>query len=98
LGSLLSKGRLGGNYANQDAEAELPLMKMGNLARGFFDLSKVQFITPSVQPESVHRLIYGDVLFNTRNTLDSNGYKPITGVTKVPGFRNSGDAAQAPCC
>jgi type I restriction enzyme S subunit len=73
LGSLLSKGRLGGNYANQDAEAELPLMKMGNLARGFFDLSKVQFITPSVQPESVHRLIYGDVLFNTRNTLDLVG-------------------------
>ena len=39
LGSVLSKGRLGGNYANQDAEAELPLMKMGNLARGYFDLA-----------------------------------------------------------
>ncbi len=73
LGSVLSKGRLGGNYANQDAEAELPLMKMGNLARGYFDLSKVQFITPGVQPEPVHRLVYGDVLFNTRNTLDLVG-------------------------
>jgi type I restriction enzyme S subunit len=73
LGSILSKGRLGGNYANQDAEAELPLMKMGNLARGYFDLSKVQFITPSVRPEPVHRLVYGDVLFNTRNTLDLVG-------------------------
>ena len=73
LGSVLGKGRLGGNYANQDAEAELPLMKMGNLARGYFDLRKVQFITPSVRPESVHRLVYGDVLFNTRNTLDLVG-------------------------
>lgn len=73
LGSVLSKGRLGGNYANQDAEAELPLMKMGNLARGNFDLSKVQFIRPGVLPEPAHRLVYGDVLFNTRNTLDLVG-------------------------
>jgi type I restriction enzyme S subunit len=73
LGTVLNKGRLGGNYANQDAEAELPLMKMGNLARGYFDLSKVQFITPAVRPEPVHRLVYGDVLFNTRNTLDLVG-------------------------
>lgn len=73
LGTVLSKGRLGGNYANQDAEAELPLMKMGNLARGHIDLSKVQFITPGVRPELSHRLVYGDVLFNTRNTLDLVG-------------------------
>jgi type I restriction enzyme S subunit len=73
LGSILSKGRLGGNYANQDADSELPLMKMGNLARGYFDLSKVQFITPGVRPELLHQLVYGDVLFNTRNTLDLVG-------------------------
>jgi len=70
---VLSKGRLGGNYANQDAETELPLMKMGNIARGYFEMSKVQFITPGVKPESAHRLVYGDVLFNTRNTLDLVG-------------------------
>lgn len=73
LGSVLRKGRLGGNYANQDAEAELPLMKMGNLARGKFDLSKVQFIRPGVLTEPAHRLVCGDVLFNTRNTLDLVG-------------------------
>ena len=73
LGSVLTKGRLGGNYANQDAAAELPLMKMGNLARGYFDLSKVQFITPGVTPETAHRLVFGDVLLNTRNTLDLVG-------------------------
>jgi type I restriction enzyme S subunit len=73
LGSVLRKGRLGGNYGNQDEEAELPLMKMGNISRGYIDLSKVQFIVPSVKPESIHRLVYGDVLFNTRNTLDLVG-------------------------
>jgi len=35
LGSILSKGRLGGNYPNQDREADYPLMKMGNIARGY---------------------------------------------------------------
>lgn len=73
LGSILNKGRLGGNYANQDTETDLPLMKMGNIARGSFDLSKVQFITSGVIPEAMHRLAYGDVLFNTRNTLDLVG-------------------------
>lgn len=70
---VLSMGRLGGNYANQDTEAEFPLMKMGNIARGYFDMSKVEFITPNVTPKITHRLVYGDVLFNTRNTLDLVG-------------------------
>ncbi|WP_296233380.1 restriction endonuclease subunit S [uncultured Pseudomonas sp.] len=73
LGEVLIKGRLGGNYVNQDMETELPLMKMGNLARGCFDLSKVQFIEPGVAPEPIHQLVCGDVLFNTRNTLDLVG-------------------------
>jgi type I restriction enzyme S subunit len=73
LHTVLSKGRLGGNYANQDTESEFPLMKMGNIARGGFDMSKIEFIVPSVTPDSQHRLAYGDVLFNTRNTLDLVG-------------------------
>ncbi len=73
LGAVLRKGRLGGNYPNQDAEAAIPLMKMGNLARGYIDLSKVQFVTPGAMLQPVHRLSYGDVLFNTRNTLDLVG-------------------------
>jgi len=73
LQSVLSKGRLGGNYPNQNRESEFPLMKMGNIARGHFDISKVEFITPGVTPESQHRLVYGDVLFNTRNTLELVG-------------------------
>lgn len=73
LGDLLKKGRLGGNYPNQVAPADFPLMKMGNLQRGEFDVSKVEFVKPGVVPESIHRLRHGDVLFNTRNTLDLVG-------------------------
>ena len=73
LRSVLSKGRLGGNYANQETESAFPLMKMGNIARGYFDMSKLDFITPGVTPENQHRLAYGDVLFNTRNTLELVG-------------------------
>lgn len=73
LESVLSRGRLGGNYPNQDTETEFPLMKMGNIARGHFDVSKVNFVVPGVTPEDEHRLSYGDVLFNTRNTLELVG-------------------------
>lgn len=73
FGSVLSKGRLGGNYPNAEAETDFPLMKMGNLARGTFDLSKVEYVSQNVTPNPVHRLDFGDVLFNTRNTLDLVG-------------------------
>lgn len=73
LSSVLKKGRLGGNYPNRNEETEFPLMKMGNIARGHFDLSKVEYISPGLKPESEHRLVTGDVLFNTRNTLDLVG-------------------------
>jgi type I restriction enzyme S subunit len=73
LRNVLKKGRLGGNYSNQDRETEFPLMKMGNLGRGAMDTSKVEYITRGVIPEQQHKLAKGDVLFNTRNTLDLVG-------------------------
>ena len=73
LSAVLSKGRLGGNYPNQDQESAFPLMKMGNISRGGFDMSKVEYIVPGVTPQIQHRLTYGDVLFNTRNTLELVG-------------------------
>ena len=53
LRAVLSKGRLGGNYPNQDRETEYPLMKMGNIARGYINISKTEYITPGVTPEKV---------------------------------------------
>jgi type I restriction enzyme S subunit len=73
LRNVLKKGRLGGNYPNQDRETEYPLMKMGNLGRGAMDTSKVEYITRGHIPEQQHKLAKGDVLFNTRNTLDLVG-------------------------
>lgn len=73
LGSTLRKGRLGGNYPNQEQETESPLIKMGNLARGQMDVSTLEYIPPGVKIDPVHRLSNGDVLFNTRNTLDLVG-------------------------
>lgn len=73
LRNVLSKGRLGGNYPNELTVSDFPLMKMGNLVRGGFDVSKVEYIRSGVVPEEQHRLAYGDVIFNTRNTLDLVG-------------------------
>jgi len=73
LGSALRKGRLGGNYSNQNTASDYPLMKMGNLGRGYFDVSKQEYISGGIIPDEQHRLRYGDVVFNTRNTLDLVG-------------------------
>lgn len=73
LESILNRGRLGGNYPNQDIESSKPLIKMGNIARGNIDLEKVEYIPDSVSPAPEHQLHFGDVLFNTRNTLDLVG-------------------------
>jgi len=73
LGSVLHRGRLGGNYQNQDAETSKPLMKMGNISRGSMELEKVQYVPGNITPGPEHRLQAGDVLFNTRNTLDLVG-------------------------
>jgi type I restriction enzyme, S subunit len=73
LGALLNKGRLGGNYANQISETPSPLMKMGNIGRGPIDLQRVEYIRDGIAIDPVHRLQVGDVLFNTRNTLDLVG-------------------------
>jgi type I restriction enzyme, S subunit len=73
LRDVLSKGRLGGNYPNELIASNFPLMKMGNLGRGGFDISKVEYVCSGVTPDEQHRLAYGDVIFNTRNTLDLVG-------------------------
>lgn len=73
LEDVLSQGRLGGNYKNQTTPTDFPLMKMGNIARGKFDISKIEYITEGLIPDEAHQLKHGDVLFNTRNTLELVG-------------------------
>ena len=64
---------LGGNYKNSPQSSSRPLIKMGNIARININLSKVEYIPDSERVSEQHRLHYGDVLFNTRNTLDLVG-------------------------
>lgn len=50
-----------------------PLLKMGNIQRGYFSLEKLEhlFDTEEVEPENIAN--YGDFFFNTRNTLELVG-------------------------
>ena len=69
LGELFSSTQLGGNYPNSERPTGSPLIKMGNLGRGSIKLDKLEYITPSTSASQRDRLTFGDVLFNTRNTL-----------------------------
>ncbi len=73
LMEVLVRGRLGGNYPTQETDTDFPLIKMGNVGRGRFDLSKVEFIASGVVPDDNHRLRQGDILLNTRNTPELVG-------------------------
>ena len=63
--------QLGGNYANSELETGFPLIKMGNLGRGKIKLKKVEYVVGKVSQRD--RLKHGDILFNTRNTLELVG-------------------------
>jgi type I restriction enzyme S subunit len=64
---------LGGNYQTNSIDNGFPLIKMGNLGRGNIVLSKIEFIALPINISERDRLEYGDVLFNTRNTLELVG-------------------------
>lgn len=73
LGEILLSTQLGGNYPNNDINTGISLIKMGNLNRGYIDINKTYFIKNGVNPIPQDKIYYGDVLFNTRNTLDLVG-------------------------
>ncbi|MGQ7958775.1 restriction endonuclease subunit S [Pseudomonas sp. SP16.1] len=73
LKETLIRGRLGGNYGNSERETSAPLMKMGNINRGIFSLDKIEYIQDIDSIDPSHKLNKGDVLFNTRNTLELVG-------------------------
>ncbi|MEO8761615.1 MAG: restriction endonuclease subunit S [Bacteroidia bacterium] len=70
---LLIDFRLGGNYPNEEIENDTPLIKMGNLGRGNIVLDKVLYISNGILLDEKDKIKYGDLFFNTRNTLDLVG-------------------------
>ncbi|MGI2175468.1 restriction endonuclease subunit S [Shewanella ulleungensis] len=68
---VIASNQLGGNYTNSESETEFPLIKMGNLDRGKIKLNKIEYVIGKVSQRD--RLKSGDILFNTRNTLELVG-------------------------
>lgn len=71
LNDCINSIQLGGNYKNSENETQSPLIKMGNLNRGNINLNKLEYIQEKAN--EADRLQHGDVLFNTRNTLELVG-------------------------
>jgi len=63
----------GTNLLGAETNEGMPLLKMGNIQRGYFDTSKLEYLSDfnSIEPENIAN--YGDFFFNTRNTLELVG-------------------------
>jgi len=73
LGALIETADLGGNYESSESGDGIPLIKMGNLDRGFIKTSKVEYLPAETDFSKSFILNRGDFLFNTRNSLDLVG-------------------------
>ena len=73
LGEDLESIQTGTNLLGSENNNGMPLLKMGNIQRGYFDTSKLEYLVDnkSVEPENV--AYYGDFFFNTRNTMELVG-------------------------
>ena len=85
LEEIVLKTRLGGNYSGAEKNTGIPLIKMGNLARGNICVDKIEYLEPGAQINDEDELKLGDLLLNTRNTLELVG--------KVAIWRNELDSA-----
>lgn len=63
----------GTNKLGSTENTGMPLLKMGNIQRGYFSLDKLEYLDENdvVEPENI--AYKGDFFFNTRNTLDLVG-------------------------
>ena len=73
LKEILIEGKLGGNYENAEANNGIPVIKMGNLDRGVIKIAKIQCLPENEEYNRDDVLKEGDLLFNTRNTLELVG-------------------------
>lgn len=71
--NIITEGKLGGNYENSESNEGIPVIKMGNLDRGIIKIDKVQNLPENEKYNSDDILKDGDLLFNTRNTLELVG-------------------------
>ena len=63
----------GTNLLGAESNHGIPLIKMGNIQRGFFSFKKIEFLKENEEVEERNMANFGDFLFNTRNTLELVG-------------------------
>lgn len=73
LGTVITETQLGGNYDGAIADEGMPLMKMGNMERGRFVVEKFERLSTNAEINRRDLLNLGDVLLNTRNSMELVG-------------------------
>ncbi|MBW1784907.1 MAG: restriction endonuclease subunit S, partial [Deltaproteobacteria bacterium] len=73
LNEIINEKRLGANYENSEKGNGIPLIKMGNIGRGKIKVDKIEHVQSSLDYDKKYILKKGDILFNTRNTLNLVG-------------------------
>ena len=71
FGDIIKNIQTGTNLLGNASNNGMPLIKMGNLQRGFFSLDKVEYLEGRAEPENI--INFGDFVINTRNTLELVG-------------------------
>lgn len=73
LGDDIISFQTGTNLLGGSNNDGMPLLKMGNIQRGYFDVERVEYLSVLTPAENENIANYGDFFFNTRNTLDLVG-------------------------
>jgi len=73
LKEVVIENRLGGNYENSESITKIPVIKIGNLGRGAITTDKLYYLSKSESYSNEDILKEGDLLFNTRNTMELVG-------------------------
>lgn len=63
----------GTNLLGSESNSGTPLIKMGNIQRGYFSLDKIEYLDDNETVSELDIINNGDFLFNTRNTLELVG-------------------------
>ena len=72
-GNYIVSTHTGTNLLGEVSNKGIPLLKMGNIQRGFFDLEKMEYLAANQNPPVNCIANYGDFFYNTRNTLELVG-------------------------
>ncbi len=73
LGDDLKNIQTGTNKLGSIENTGMPLLKMGNIQRGYFSLDKIEYLRENDEAEPENVANKGDFFFNTRNTLELVG-------------------------